>query len=108
MAYVCQWGRVPARTKDTGYEAVGLDLVRHAAARAASAGDIPVEAIGRITLASASSVLAAGATSVAVILPTWCRPVIRPRGSRRSWPVWASIRPGSTRMVPIRLHPLVL
>lgn len=52
------------RTKDTGYEAVGLDMVR--AARAA-AGDMPVVAIGGITLATAASVLAAGATSVAVI-----------------------------------------
>jgi thiamine-phosphate pyrophosphorylase len=52
------------RTKDTGYEAVGLDLVRLAAARA---GDIPVVAIGGITLASAPSVLAAGASSVAII-----------------------------------------
>jgi thiamine-phosphate pyrophosphorylase len=52
------------RTKNTGYDAVGLDLVR--AARAA-AGDVPIVAIGGITLDTAASVLAAGATSVAVI-----------------------------------------
>ncbi len=51
-------------TKDTGYSAVGLDLVATAARLAAS---IPVVAIGGITLATASSVLDAGATSVAVI-----------------------------------------
>jgi thiamine-phosphate pyrophosphorylase len=52
------------RTKDTGYEAVGLDLVR-AAARCA--GGIPVVAIGGITLENARSVLDAGASAVAVI-----------------------------------------
>ena len=49
-------------TKDTGYEARGLDLVRYAAGRGR-----PVVAIGGITLANAASVLEAGATSVAVI-----------------------------------------
>ena len=49
-------------TKETGYEARGLDLVRHAARRGR-----PVVAIGGITLANAASVLDAGATSVAVI-----------------------------------------
>jgi thiamine-phosphate pyrophosphorylase len=51
-------------TKDTGYDAVGLDLVR---AVARLAGPIPVVAIGGITLDTAASVLDAGATSVAVI-----------------------------------------
>lgn len=51
-------------TKDTGYAAVGLGLVT-AAAR--MAGPIPVVAIGGITLETASSVLEAGATAVAVI-----------------------------------------
>jgi thiamine-phosphate pyrophosphorylase len=51
-------------TKDTGYAAVGLDLVR----RAAKAGDTrPIVAIGGITLATAPEVLAAGAAAVAVI-----------------------------------------
>jgi thiamine-phosphate pyrophosphorylase len=61
------------RTKDTGYQAVGLDLVRYAAAAAARAAGragqspVPVVAIGGITLETAASVLAAGAASVAVI-----------------------------------------
>lgn len=61
------------RTKDTGYGAVGLDLVRHAARvareHAARSGraPIPVVAIGGITLDTAASVIGAGATSVAVI-----------------------------------------
>jgi thiamine-phosphate pyrophosphorylase len=67
IAYLAVGPVFGTRTKDTGYEAVGLELVRHAAARAASAGDIPVVAIGGITLASAATVLAAGARSVAVI-----------------------------------------
>jgi thiamine-phosphate pyrophosphorylase len=52
------------RTKDTGYRAVGLDMVR--AAAGSSAGK-PVVAIGGITLANARSVIDAGAASVAVI-----------------------------------------
>jgi thiamine-phosphate pyrophosphorylase len=52
------------RTKETGYEAVGLSLVEYAAARA---GSIPVVGIGGITLGNAGSLLDAGATSVAVI-----------------------------------------
>jgi thiamine-phosphate pyrophosphorylase len=50
-------------TKDTGHAAVGLELVRYAAARS----DRPVVAIGGITLASAAEVIGAGATSVAII-----------------------------------------
>jgi thiamine-phosphate pyrophosphorylase len=49
-------------TKDTGYTAVGLGLVSSAAASGR-----PVVAIGGITLERAEAVLAAGATSVAVI-----------------------------------------
>jgi thiamine-phosphate pyrophosphorylase len=49
-------------TKDTGYSARGLDLVRQAAA----AGR-PVVAIGGITLARAREPIAAGASAVAVI-----------------------------------------
>ena len=49
-------------TKDTGYEARGLDLVRYAAGCGR-----PVVAIGGITLANAASVIEAGASSVAVI-----------------------------------------
>jgi thiamine-phosphate pyrophosphorylase len=51
-------------SKDTGYESVGLELVRRAAR--ASAGR-PIVAIGGITIATAVSVIEAGATSVAVI-----------------------------------------
>ena len=53
-------------TKDTGYAAVGLDLIRAVADLCVPAG-IPVVAIGGITLARAPSVIAAGATSVCVI-----------------------------------------
>jgi thiamine-phosphate pyrophosphorylase len=49
-------------TKDTGFSARGLDLVRYAAASGR-----PVVAIGGITLARAPEVIAAGAASVAVI-----------------------------------------
>jgi thiamine-phosphate pyrophosphorylase len=52
------------RTKDTGYDAVGLGLVSEA--RRLARG-LPVVAIGGITLETAPSVLAAGATGVAVI-----------------------------------------
>jgi thiamine-phosphate pyrophosphorylase len=52
------------RTKDTGYAAVGLDLVSTAARLA---GSLPVVAIGGITLDTVASVIGAGATSVAVI-----------------------------------------
>jgi len=51
-------------TKDTGYAAVGLELVSTAARLA---GALPVVAIGGITIDTAESVLRAGATSVAVI-----------------------------------------
>ena len=54
-----------SRTKDTGYEAVGLDLVQFAAT--VDDGAVPVVAIGGITLDRAPQVLAAGAASVAVI-----------------------------------------
>jgi thiamine-phosphate pyrophosphorylase len=49
-------------TKDTGYDARGLELVRYASAKGK-----PVVAIGGITLGTAAEVLAAGAASVAVI-----------------------------------------
>lgn len=53
-------------TKATGYDAVGLEMVAHAAACGRSAG-LPVAAIGGITLTTAPSVIAAGAATVAVI-----------------------------------------
>ena len=52
------------RTKDTGYSAVGLELVATAARLAAPT---PIVAIGGITLDNARSVIDAGAASVAVI-----------------------------------------
>jgi thiamine-phosphate pyrophosphorylase len=52
------------RTKNTGYDAVGLELVSAAAARAQGR---PIVAIGGITLDTAPDVLAAGAAGVAVI-----------------------------------------
>jgi thiamine-phosphate pyrophosphorylase len=52
------------RTKDTGYNAVGLALVAEAAR---VCGDRPVMAIGGITLETAPSVIEAGAACVAVI-----------------------------------------
>jgi thiamine-phosphate pyrophosphorylase len=49
-------------TKDTGYEARGLDLVRYASGRGK-----PIVAIGGITLERAPAVLDAGASALAVI-----------------------------------------
>jgi len=51
-------------TKETGYEAVGLELVSAAAARVHGR---PLVAIGGITLDRVPSVIAAGASAVAVI-----------------------------------------
>ncbi len=53
-----------SNTKATGYDAVGLELVR-AARRLAPA--FPIVAIGGITLDNARTVIEAGATAVAVI-----------------------------------------
>jgi len=53
-------------TKDTGYTAVGLDVVRRASRAAAERG-LPTVAIGGITMENAKSVIDAGASSVAVI-----------------------------------------
>ena len=51
-------------TKQTGYDAVGLEIVSAAATRPRA---LPIVAIGGITLGTASSVIAAGASCVAVI-----------------------------------------
>jgi len=64
VSYIAVGPVFGTRSKETGYEAVGLELV---AAAAGVAGDIPIVAIGGITLETAPSVLAAGAASVAVI-----------------------------------------
>lgn len=52
-------------TKETGYSSVGLGMVRTAVE--AMHGAVPVVAIGGISLEHAADVLAAGASSVAVI-----------------------------------------
>jgi thiamine-phosphate pyrophosphorylase len=61
-AYVAVGPVYRTRTKETGYDPPGLELVR----RAAEKGK-PVVAIGGMTLSRAPEVLAAGASSVAVI-----------------------------------------
>jgi thiamine-phosphate pyrophosphorylase len=53
-------------TKDTGYRAVGVDLVRAAAERA-SRREVPLVAIGGITIDTARAVVDAGAAAIAVI-----------------------------------------
>ena len=70
-------------TKDTGYQAVGLDIVTRAAGVARAAG-LPTIAIGGITRDNAVSVIDAGATSVAMISDlvkgdpeTSCRALLR-------------------------------
>jgi thiamine-phosphate pyrophosphorylase len=64
VSYIAVGPVFGTRSKATGYEAVGLALVREAARRARG---VPVVAIGGITLDTAGQVLEAGATSVAVI-----------------------------------------
>jgi thiamine-phosphate pyrophosphorylase len=64
VSYIAVGPVFGTRTKDTPYEAVGLSLV---AVAARLSGGRPVVAIGGITLETAPSVLAAGATTVAVI-----------------------------------------
>ena len=53
-------------TKATGYQPVGLETVTLVGATA-GVRDLPVVAIGGITLDRAAAVIAAGASSVAVI-----------------------------------------
>ena len=64
VSYIAVGPVFGTRTKDTGYDAVGLALVGEAARRA---GVVPVVAIGGITLETAPRVIAAGAASVAII-----------------------------------------
>jgi thiamine-phosphate pyrophosphorylase len=64
------------RTKDTGYQAVGLEFV---SAVVRIAGSVPVVAIGGITLENAPSVIAAGAAAVAVIGDLLTVPDVRGR-----------------------------
>jgi thiamine-phosphate pyrophosphorylase len=64
VSYIAVGPVFGTHTKETGYSAVGLELVSIAVQLA---GPIPVVAIGGITIDTAASVLEAGATSVAVI-----------------------------------------
>jgi thiamine-phosphate pyrophosphorylase len=64
VSYIAVGPVFGTQTKDTGYQAVGLELV---SAAAKAAGSIPIVAIGGVTLENARSVLDAGAASVAVI-----------------------------------------
>ena len=64
VSYIAVGPIFGTRTKDTGYEAVGVEMVAAAAKRAPGR---PIVAIGGITLETAPAVIAAGAASVAVI-----------------------------------------
>jgi thiamine-phosphate pyrophosphorylase len=64
VSYIAVGPVFGTRTKDTGYAAVGLDLVAEAAR---AAPDRPIVGIGGITLENAASVWQAGAAAVAVI-----------------------------------------
>jgi thiamine-phosphate pyrophosphorylase len=66
VSYVAVGPVFGTATKATGYESVGLEMVREAAHRARARG-LPLVAIGGVTLETAPSVLDAGAASVAVI-----------------------------------------
>ena len=65
VSYVAVGPIFSTATKDTGYEPVGLALVRDARARLPAT--VPLVAIGGITLDTARSVIEAGADQVAVI-----------------------------------------
>ncbi len=71
VAYVAIGPVFGTTTKATGYDAIGLPMVRSAASAAAAAG-LPLVAIGGITLERARSVIDAGASSVAVIGDLLC------------------------------------
>ena len=64
VSYIAVGPVFGTRTKDTGYEAVGLELVSEAVARGRQR---PIVGIGGISLDNARSVLDAGASAVAVI-----------------------------------------
>jgi thiamine-phosphate pyrophosphorylase len=66
VSYVAIGPVFATATKSTGYDAIGLARVADAA-RACAARGVPLVAIGGITLDSAAGVIAAGASSVAVI-----------------------------------------
>ena len=64
VSYIAVGPVFPTRTKDTGYEHLGINLVADAVRRSHG---LPVVAIGGITIETAPAVWAAGATSVAII-----------------------------------------
>jgi thiamine-phosphate pyrophosphorylase len=66
VSYVAVGPVFGTSTKATGHDAVGVDLVRDAAGKAV-AHQLPVVAIGGITVDNAPAALRAGAASVAVI-----------------------------------------
>ena len=66
VSYVAIGPVFETSTKATGYERVGLEMVRESAHRSSARG-LPLVAIGGMTLENAASVLEAGAASVAVI-----------------------------------------
>lgn len=66
VSYVAVGPVFGTRTKDTGYEAIGLDFVQRAAVVVHAAG-LPLVAIGGIDAGRARAVLDAGADSLAVI-----------------------------------------
>jgi thiamine-phosphate pyrophosphorylase len=66
VSYVAVGPVFGTSTKAAGYRAIGLDLVR-AAANRTGARNLPLVAIGGITIETATAVIEAGATSVAVI-----------------------------------------
>jgi thiamine-phosphate pyrophosphorylase len=78
VSYVAVGPIFGTRTKETGYDAVGLELV---AAAAALAAGVPIVAIGGVRLETASAVVAAGASCVAVVsdLLTADSPTLRVR-----------------------------
>ena len=64
VSYIAVGPIFGTKTKDTGYDAVGVEIVAGATKRAAGR---PIVAIGGITLETAPAVIAAGAACVAVI-----------------------------------------
>lgn len=66
ISYIAIGPAFATGTKETGYGAVGLDVIA-AASSAAAARSLPTVAIGGITLENAAAVIEAGAASVAVI-----------------------------------------
>lgn len=66
VSYVAVGPVFGTSTKSSGYDPVGLERIRRAAARTAARG-LPLVGIGGITLERARSVVEAGAQSVAVI-----------------------------------------